>query len=97
VEVPGDRQLEGALPVGVRIPLAQSGCLQLAPGAQNPGVLHPLGEASFELGSMFLGHRTRRDQRQPGHATGIIHGPATLHSVLKGWLASLGQPVGNDR
>jgi hypothetical protein len=29
--------------------------------------------------------------------TEIIHGPATLHSVLKGWLAELGQPVGNDR
>jgi len=29
--------------------------------------------------------------------TEIIHGPAALHSVLKGWLAELGQPVGNGR
>ena len=29
--------------------------------------------------------------------TEIIHGPAALHFVLKGWLAEIGQPVTNGR
>src|SRR5687768_9902398 len=58
-EVPGDRQLERALPVCAGITLAEPRLRQLLPEPENRRARLPLAEVGLELGAIGSCHRSR--------------------------------------
>jgi hypothetical protein len=66
-EVPGDRELERALAIGVGILFPQSRLPEGLALPRNLRMCHALREASLELRAVLRVERGRRDQREPSH------------------------------